>query len=337
MSVTIGAVNNYTGEVVDGILRSKFGETGNAFINKGLIHVEEGIMMQTNLRKSTASAVLTNRLYDPSTAKAGQKSSYEIGDQVLKVYDLMMFADKILPATFEIYWKDLQPTGLLVFEELPDDIKADMISALLGDLAVKYEKAILDGGLTWADPSAPTALELETDPMEGIMLSVKKVGLGGGYIDGTGGAYAVIDESNVEAKIQGLLNACGTRMIRDPRFKLAISDHIYLMLDNALRAKDFKGLDYTDELGYVYNGVQLVVIPTMEANEMFATWMTTGRDSNLWMAVNTKSDETTITIDKETNMGEYYFLKLLFKAGCIIKDIEEFAIYCDFNAKFGFV
>ena len=108
----------YGGEVLDQIL--VMAATGNQLFEKGLIHMETSIGDKFYIPRLQLSKLLQKRVEMPKSENS--KGEFKIDERLLKPEDIMVYTE-FNPRSFEKFWKKWQPTGNLVFRELPSNVQ----------------------------------------------------------------------------------------------------------------------------------------------------------------------------------------------------------------------
>lgn len=298
---------NYSGEVLETILT--VATTGNELVEKGLIHVEPGISDKFSIPRMKTGKMLQKRKEQPTDADS--KGNFDYSEKMLKPVDFMAFTT-FNPRSFEKIWRKWQPQGNLVFSELP----AEAQNVLLAELArqVKFELGfhfilgeegadddhLFNGILTriFADPDVIRA----TAPGTTMLVKLK----------------AVKDKIPV-------------KMRENPGLRILMSVADFDQYDEELTAQANKGANYTDMNSERYKGIPIVKLANWPSGVLVATITGMDTNTNLWAAVNLQNDMDVIQVDKLTNAGERYFLKVLMKADtniafgeeCVLLDARE--------------
>lgn len=102
--------------------------TGNELVGRGLIMVIPGINSSISIPRVKTGAMLQKRKEDPT--KDDSKGDFTYSEQRLVPKDMMAFT-LFNPRAFEHIWRPFQPTGELVFRQLPPNIQSLLLSELL--------------------------------------------------------------------------------------------------------------------------------------------------------------------------------------------------------------
>ena len=125
----------YQGEVLAKLLVKA--TTNNELVKRGLIHIEPNVQKAFYIPRLKAGKFLQKRKAQPEDGDS--KGAFNIDERKLEPVDFMAFTT-FNPRSFEKFWKQWQPTGNLVFSELP----AEALAAFLEELG-----KVVDFELGW--------------------------------------------------------------------------------------------------------------------------------------------------------------------------------------------
>lgn len=114
---------NYGGEFLNRLLTLV--TTGNELFERGLIHMEQNVSDKYSIPRMQLSKILQKRVEQPT--EANSKGQFTIDERVLQPQDVMAYTE-FNPRSFEKFWKPFQPTGELVFGELPSNVQEQSCS-----------------------------------------------------------------------------------------------------------------------------------------------------------------------------------------------------------------
>jgi hypothetical protein len=123
MAVNITTV--YSGEVLEQMLVRA--TTNNQLVAGGHIRIQPNVNKKFSIPRLRAGAMIQKRKEDP--VKAGSKGDFKIDEVYLEPKDLMAFT-VFNPRSFEQFWRKWQPTGNLVFRELPPEAQNAMDTSI---------------------------------------------------------------------------------------------------------------------------------------------------------------------------------------------------------------
>ena len=152
---------NYGGEVLEHVLT--LATTGNELVSKGLIMVIPGVNSSISIPRVKTGKMLQKRKEDP--AKPDSKGDFTYSEKKLTPKDMMAFT-LFNPRAFEHIWRPFQPTGDLVFRQLPPNIQSLLLSELLKQVGHELGYQYING--KYEDGSDDMLL------MDGILVQAAK-------------------------------------------------------------------------------------------------------------------------------------------------------------------
>lgn len=297
----------YDSEVLDQLLVRA--TTGNELVSGGHIHIEPNVQKKYAIPRMKTSRMLQKRKEQP--VEGDSKGGFNIDEKYLEPKDFMAFTT-FNPRVFERFWRPFQPTGNLVFRELPTEVQNQMLSELAKVVDFELGYHYINGVYS----------ENEGDYFDGILTRVTadpyviKVGTG-----------AAIAGDNILNILKQVKSKIPKPLKRNPNLKIFISDPDFDTYDDVLTNKPYKGQDYTNMNPERYKGIRLVPLADLPQGVIIAAVTTSGIDSNFWAGVDYVDDAEVIQIDKLTAAGEKYFFKMLMKADTNIVFGEDIVLY----------
>lgn len=301
MAITVTTA--YSGEVLDQLLVKA--TTENEIVSRGIIRLEPNVSDKFYIPRLRAGKMLQKRKEQP--VDDDSKGDFQYDERLLKPEEFMAFTT-FNPRSFEKIWKKWQPSGDLVFRELPTEAQ----NALLGELAkvVNFE-------------------------------------LGGHFINGEFGAdddhlfNGILTRILADKEVIRVSAMCGTmksklravyralpkavRSSKNLRFLMSTED--WDKYDDELTDQSNKGSDTTGTNPKRFKSVPIEDMAAWPEGVIVATICGMDLDSNLWAGVSSVNDFDAIKIDRLTNAGEKYFFKMLMKADTNIAFGDEVVLY----------
>lgn len=281
----------YAGEVLERLLVKA--TTGNELVRRGLIHVEPHVQKAFYIPRLKTGKFLQKRKEQPEDGDS--KGEFNIDERKLEPVDFMAFTT-FNPRSFEKFWRKWQPTGNLVFEELP----AEAQTAFLAELA-----KVVDFELGWHFVNG-TAGNGETDFFNGILTRI--------LADPDIITADVSAETSMIKRFRAVHKAIPKALRNHPGLKFLCSVEDADAYDDELTDLHHKGADPTTTNVARFKRYALEPLAAWPQGVVVATIATMDLDSNLWAGVNLSDDFETVKIDRLTNAGERYFFKMLMKA-----------------------
>lgn len=308
MAINITSV--YAGEVLEQLLVRA--TTANELVDGGHIHLEPNIQKKFTIPRLKVGKMLQKRKEQPT--EEDTKGDFDVTEKYLEPQDVMAFTT-FNPRAFEKFWRPFQPTGNLVFRELPaeaqNQLLAEMAKVINFELGYEFingvkgdvEGQYFDGILTRIAADADVVKVDDPDAItETNILSVLK---------------------SVVSKIPKAMKAANVK----PKVKIFMSVTNSEMYDYVLTEKPYKGIDYTAMSPERFKGYKIVPLADWPDDVVVAAIGSADMDSNFWAGVDYADDSEVIQIDKLTNAGEKYFFKMLMKADTNIVFGEDIVLY----------
>lgn len=289
---------NYNGEVLEQLLT--LAATGNELVDRGLIRIEP-TSKKFSIPRLKTGTMLQKRKEMPTDSDS--KGNFNYSERELVPVDFMAFTT-FNPRSFENIWRKWQPTGPLVFSQLP----AEAQNALLSELAkqVKFELGdhFINGEAGNDDDHLFNGIikRMSDDPDKVTVNSTAATMIG---------------------RLKALKEKIPVTLRNNPNLRILMSIKDFDTYDDELSAQPSKGANYTDMNVERFKGIQIEPLANWPDDLLVATICSPDTDSNLWGGVGFQDDDEVIQIDKLTNAGEKYFFKMLLKADTAIAFGEE--------------
>lgn len=293
MAVTIKNTN-YDGEVLDRILTKA--ATGNELVQKGLINLVPNVAKKYSIPRLKTNKMLRKRVEQPEDKDS--KGDFIYSEKELVPKDFMAFTT-FNPRSFESIWRPFQPTGNLVFRELPPNIQNVLLKALSDQVDFELGYHFVNG--IYVDDS-----EDDEHLFNGILMRV--------FEDPEViRVQASADDTMIE-RLMRVRKATPQVLRNNPNFVYIMSVDDADRYDDELILREGKGVNWTDTSAMRFKGTTIKTIASWPDGLIIGTVATPTEQSNFWGAVNLQNDFDVIQIDKLTNAGERYFFKMLMTA-----------------------
>lgn len=301
---------NYNGEVLERILAKA--ATGNELVSKGLIMVIPGVEKSMSIPRLKTGKMLQKRKENPTVEDS--KGDFNWSEKILTPHDFMAFT-VFNPRQFEHVWRKWQPTGNLVFRELPPEGQNALLDALSKQVQFELGHHYVNG--EYAEGTDDDKL------MNGILTQAAKAA-----------DYKCVDVSKADTilkKLKAVRTAIPKAMRSNPSLRIIMSVEDFDKYDDELTEREAKNASETEVNRKRYKGITVETVAAWPEGLIVATLCSQDADGNFFAAVNLQNDESVIQIDKYAPASELYFFKLLMKADTNIAFGEEF-IVADFRA-----
>ena len=297
----------YNGEVLEQLLVRA--STGNQFVAGGHIRVQPGVNKKFSIPRLRAGKMLQKRVEDPQ--KSNSKGDFNIDEVYLIPKDVMAFT-VFNPRSFEQFWRKWQPTGNLVFTELPTEAQNAMLSEMAKVIDFELGEQFITGKAgNGADEYFDGILTRITNSADVVKL----------------GDTEEITEDNILSVLESVRMNIPKALRGNPNLKIFMSVEDADIYDNALTKRESKGADYTDTNPQRYKNIRIVPLAQWPKDVIVSAVSSPDLDSNFWAGVALADDTTAILIDKLNNASELYFFKMLMKVDTNIVFGEDIVLY----------
>ena len=291
---------NYSGEMLENVLT--LATTGNELVSKGLIMVIPGVNSSISIPRVKSGKMLQKRKEDPQ--KSDSKGDFTYSEKKLVPKDMMAFT-LFNPRAFEHIWREYQPTGDLVFRQLPTNVQNILLQELLKQVGNELGYQYINGEYGDADSQLLDGI-LTQVAKDADIVKVKSTG------------------TTMLQRLKELRTHIPVTMRNNSNLRILMSVEDFDTYDDELTQLANKGAAPTDINQERYKGITIEVLTQWPAGLIVATLCDSGMNGNLFAAVNLQDDENVILIDKWANASEMYFFKMLMKADTQIGFGEEF-------------
>lgn len=289
-------------------------------VQKGCIHVEDGIKKKRTIPRIEVTGIMQKRKATPTSA--GQQI---VDGRVLEPRDMMLYTE-FNPRDYEQHWFAVQLEPKLLDRQLPFTAEAFTMLQTMKRLNEFFEKATWRSRIMF-DPEGdnvnPTTkgqaagdseyfyfdglmYKLITDADTLLVTSPKTL------VAGTAG----VGEENIgDAMLrsykrvpQALLYKYGAKGL-----KFHVSYATQQLYEEFLTTQLYKNNDTTEKGINRYKGYDVVPLAGMSDNTIVVCVSSPDLESNLWLGVNSTSDENSLQLMRLQNNSELFFIKGLFK------------------------
>jgi len=293
---------NYSGEVLEQLLT--LAATGNEIVDKGLMMVIPNVTKKISIPRIKTGKMLQKVNNNPTLENS--KGDFTYSEQVLEPHKFMAFTT-FDPAAFENIWRPFQPTGNLVFRELPANIQNKLLEELSKQVTFELGDHYING--EYGDGADQL--------MNGILPQAAKA---------TDYVLATTTETTMLGKMKALRLKIPLTMIGNPKLRILMSYSDWMTYDDELTAKENKNVNDTTLNPKKYKDITIETLAKWPDGLIVATLCSPDTNGNLFAAVNLSSDEDVIQIDKLTNASDLYFFKMKMEADTNIGFGEEFVV-----------
>ena len=208
------------------------------------------------------------------------------------------------PESYKSLWRPFQPTGPLVFQELPAEVQMELTNELYRKVAEYMGEAILTG-----DKAAGT---FPYDRFNGLVYRLDN------DADVSDVASPLtLTSSNIVGELTRGYKQVPSVVRKNPNFKIFMSDttlHHYFEAITDLTAN--KGVDPTSTPESTFWRKPIIPLVGFPDNAFLMTYSSFDETSNLWLGVDWQYEDFTqnIRVDRVQLNSEEYFMKMKMKA-----------------------
>ena len=252
--------------------------------------MEQNVGDKYSIPRMQLSKILQKRVEQPTSENS--KGQFTIDERVLQPQDVMAYTE-FNPRSFEKFWKPFQPTGELVFSELPTNVQEQMLLEIAkvakNELGYHFINGVQGDGEEQFFNGILTRIAADKETILATTTKTKQL-----------------------ERLRAVWAKVPAAMRNNPNF-------CFLMSVNDLDAYDDeitdsgKGKDPTSVNAPRFKGKRIEGLANWPDGVIVATIASLDIDSNLWAACNLVSDTTTIKVDRVSNAGERFFFKMLMK------------------------
>ena len=297
----------YAGEAASGFIVKAMTEFPT--VQNGHAYVQDGIKKEFTIPRFQLDDIIQDRAATPNS-----QGTVKIDGQKLIPNDYMIYME-FNPRDFEAHWEAVNMNPELLDAALPSAVESVLIQEVLKRNNNYLEKAF------WQSAVGGTA---PYDKWDGM---ITKFIASADVLKVPGASYAALTASNIIAKMGLVRDLIPEALIDDPNMKLFVSKGTAKLYGDAQKAQTAKGVDVTQRGVYQFDGYEVVPLPGIPANVIIAAKGMADMESNLWMGVNSKADETYIQLARLQANSELWFVKALVKADVNFGWGEETVLY----------
>ena len=289
---------NYNGEVLEQLLT--LAATGNELVDQGLIRIVP-ITKKFSIPRLKTGTMLQKRKEMPTDSDS--KGNFNYSERELVPVEFMAFTT-FNPRSFEDIWRKWQPTGPLVFSQLPPEAQNALLAALAKQVKFELGWHFINGEAGDDDDhlfnGIITRMAADTDKIVVTTTATTMIG-----------------------RLKALKKRIPVWLRKNPNLRILMSVTDFDTYDDELSAQPSKGANYTDMNVERFKGIPIESLANWPDGLLVATICSPDDDSNVWGGVGFADDDEIIQIDKLTNAGEKYFFKMLLKGDTEIAFGEE--------------
>ena len=308
----------YAGDVAKYfILPATFGlET----VKKGVVYVKDGIVKKHTIDRVDFTNPLQSRKSKPTSDVAGTAT---IDGRVLTPESVMVYAE-FEPSLFEDAWLGVQQEQehpALLAHELPSTAESYIMQIALSRAFEQFELGFWMGSTTYTaeDGTSGNGQIKYFDGFLKKMVSDTYVQKVASPLPLVSTASVATVSTNILEAMNSLISSCVSHnraMFADPnrfkKLKFLVSIEDEQLYQSALIAVTFKGQATQEGVTMPWKGFQVISLAGIPKDTIVFTIATDDVESNLWVGMNSTTDEN-LQLAKLLPNAETFFLKGLMK------------------------
>lgn len=293
---------NYNGEVLERLFT--LAVMGCQIVDKGLICVIPNVTKKLSIPRLKTGKMLQKVKEMPEDKDS--KGSFDYSEHELKPDEFMAFTT-FNPNTLYNIWRQYQPTGNLVFTELPPAVQNELLDALSKQVQFELGYHYINGEYGDDDDHLFNGIlyRMANDA------NVKRIST---------------TETTMTGKLYAVKAAIPETIKEHPNLRYLMSPSDWEEYDEELTKREHKNSDETALNRKMFKGVPIETLSGWPSGLIVATLCAPDESGNLFAGVNLPSDEDVIQIDKLTNAGERYFFKMKMEIDTNIAFGEEVVV-----------
>lgn len=301
----------YAGEAAAGFILKAM--TGNDTVQGGHIYIQDNVKKKYTIPRFSADY---EDFIQDRAATPVSKGDMTVDGAVLEPQDYMIYTE-FNPRDFEAHWFATQLNPTLIDARLPTSIE----SVVAQEILKRHDKFL--NKLIWNGDKSLTTIYKYIDGLKKKALAATS----GSDQTNIVGSPTTLTTSNIFAELAKGTALIPTALRRDANMKIFMNPAMADLYYTAQKNQANKGVDITQRGVGAFDGYRIVEITDLPDNFYMIAKGTAGRDSNLWLGMNSTSDENTLKISPLAANSELWFLKLLMKVDVQVGWYSETVVY----------
>lgn len=283
--------------------------TGADTVNGGHVYIKDNIKKKYTIPRYELGSIIQERVPTPTSSKGTQT----IDAKVLDPQDYMIYFE-FNPRDFEDHWYAEQLSPTLLTRGLPSTIESVVTMEAMKVHMKYFNSAIWNGDMSLASSN-------ELSRFDGIITKAKA---DASVIDVA--SPTTLSKTNIVTEFEKGYQVIPAALKFDTSMKYYVSYKTLDLYRQYQQEQTYKGVDVTSAGVYRYNGREVVGIADFPDDTYVIAKGMPNTESNLWVGVNSFSDEGLQLARLQAN-SELYFIKGLMKADTQIAWGKEFILY----------
>jgi hypothetical protein len=296
----------YNGEAASQFILKSI--TGADTVNGGNVHVEDGIKYKFTIPRWDAD--YTDFIQDRAAVPTS-KGQMTVDGATLQVNDYMIYTE-FNPRDFEAHWFATQMNPALIDAKLPNTVESVVVQGVLARHAKFLNK------LMWTGKKTNTDIYKYMDGFINKAQTASDTNVCS--------SPTTLTSSNINTEMKKVYDAIPLALRYDVDFKFFVSYKTFDLWTAYQQNQTYKGIDPTQQGVAEFWGKKVVRIADFPDDVIVGAKGLPGLNSNLWLGLNSVSDEG-LQLMKLQNNAEIWFIKMLMKADVQFGFTSEVVLY----------
>lgn len=298
------------------------GKAASAFISTALTGADTiqsgSIMVMDDIRKkfSVPTMEVEGEVFQERQATPTSGNTITIDSVVLEPQDIMVYAE-FNPRDHEQGWFAEQLSPTILNRGLPLVPEAYMISRIFQKVAKETEALIWRGDMS-IEPEVSKSLSRFNGIEKRLNDSTNTVKVE---------TPVALTEANIVSKLQAGYDLLPDALKFNPNTKVFMNYKSAALYQQAQQNQTNKGVSIVESALWQLNGLKVVKCAGMSDDCFIITVGMADMSSNLWMGINSSSDENSVQLDRLQNNSELHFVKMLMKADVTVAFPSQCVFY----------
>lgn len=284
--------------------------TGADTVAGGHVYIKDGIKKKFTIPRFSADYEDFIQDYSPMPTTKGTMT---VDGKVLDPADYQIFTT-FRPRDFEDQWYATQLDETLIDRKLPYSAESVVVQEILKKHVKYFNKALWNNSTT--SPMSPI-YKYWNGFIQNAVTDTDTIAVP---------SPVALTADNIQAQFLEGYNLIPEELRYDPEMKYFVSYATFDLYDQSQIAQQFKGIDITQIGKDTFKGKKVVKIADFPENTYLIAKGSASTESNLWVGLNSVSDEG-LQIGKYRPEGDLWFFRMLMKADVQIGWNEEVVLY----------
>lgn len=290
--------NTYAGQAAGQFMLASV--TGADMVNNSAVYMKE--TKSNKFVIPTWKHDYTQFVQDPKATPIQGNGTISNGERYLNLGEYLIYQE-FNPNVYADHWFAKDMPELLINRGLPVEANSVVLYEIMRQHAV-YLNLLLNNGKS----AGSTFLNVNGEDIgKYIDGFVTKMSADSGVAKPAG--PTVLSKTNIAAEFDKGFQKIKPALRYNPQMRFFCSYLTYDYYTEYQRDQNYKGIDVTETGVRKFRGHEVVPVADFPENTYYIAKALPTMESNLWMGVNSTSDENNLQIDKVSNASDLWFVK----------------------------